>query len=177
AGPRVGILLPNVNVLPLTLLGAWAAGKIPAILNYTLGSASVLACARLAGVTQIITSKAFLEHLKFDPGTFRAAGVELIFLEDARKRIPGLSKLWSAAAAFFRKPRVEGTWQPSDTAVILFTRGSEGEPKGVELSHRNLLANIYQMLSVIDLLETDRFFNALPLFHSFGLTVGLLLPL
>jgi acyl-[acyl-carrier-protein]-phospholipid O-acyltransferase/long-chain-fatty-acid--[acyl-carrier-protein] ligase len=68
-------------------------------------------------------------------------------------------------------------WRATDTAVVLFTSGSEGIPKGVELTHRNLLANIRQMLSVIDLWETDRFFNALPLFHSFGLAVGLLLPL
>jgi acyl-[acyl-carrier-protein]-phospholipid O-acyltransferase/long-chain-fatty-acid--[acyl-carrier-protein] ligase len=66
---------------------------------------------------------------------------------------------------------------PDDTAVILFTSGSEGVPKGVELTHRNLLANIRQMCSVTDLMDTDRIFTALPLFHSFGLTVGTLLPL
>ena len=67
--------------------------------------------------------------------------------------------------------------RPEDTAVIIFTSGSEGVPKGVELTHRNLLTNIRQMLAVTDLMDSDRFFSALPIFHSFGLTVGTLLPL
>lgn len=66
---------------------------------------------------------------------------------------------------------------PEDPAVILFTSGSEGEPKAVELSHRNLMANIQQMLAVVDLMDNDRMFNALPIFHSYGLTIGTLLPL
>ena len=69
------------------------------------------------------------------------------------------------------------TSTPSPTAVILFTSGSEGVPKGVELSHTNLLANIRQMLAVTDIEDTDRLFNCLPVFHSFGLTVGTLVPL
>jgi acyl-[acyl-carrier-protein]-phospholipid O-acyltransferase/long-chain-fatty-acid--[acyl-carrier-protein] ligase len=174
---RVGLLLPNVNALPLTLLSVWAANKIPAILNYSLGPASLLACMRLAGVSQIITSRAFVAHLKLELEPFRREGVQFLFLEDARESISAWDRLRASARALLRRPRVQGCWQPSDIAVILFTSGSESEPKGVELSHRNLLANIWQMVSVIDLLETDRFFNALPLFHSFGLTVGLLLPL
>ena len=178
-GPRVGVLLPNVNAMPIVTLSLWAAGKVPAILNYSTGPSIVLACARLAGVKHVITSEAFIQRAKLDLGPFKDAGIEILFLEDVRARITR-AKRFLALVRQSLKPRLSTlNYQPStdDPAVILFTSGSEGDPKGVELTHRNLLANICQMVSIIDLMETDRFFNALPLFHSFGLTVGLLLPL
>ena len=176
---RVGVLLPNVNAMPVATLSLWAAGKIPAILNYSTGTSILLACARLAGLKHVITSKAFIQRAKLDPVPFRDAGIELLFLEDVRARITRTQRFLALLRQSVR-PRlstINSKLSTDDPAVILFTSGSEGDPKGVELTHRNLLANIRQMLSVIDLLETDRFFNALPLFHSFGLTVGLLLPL
>jgi len=174
---RVGLLLPNVNAFPVVTLSLWQANKIPAILNYSTGPGVLMACAQLAGIKQIISSKVFLERLKLDPKVFSAAGIELLFLEDVRPRIGAGQKFTTLLRQFFNVQPSTFNLQPSDTAVVLFTSGSEGNPKGVELTHRNILANIRQMLSVIDLQESDRFFNALPLFHSFGLTVGLLLPL
>jgi acyl-[acyl-carrier-protein]-phospholipid O-acyltransferase/long-chain-fatty-acid--[acyl-carrier-protein] ligase len=179
AEQRVGVLLPNVNAMPIATLSLWAAGKIPAILNYSTGTSILLACARLAGLKHVITSKAFIQRAKLDLGTFSDAGIELLFLEDVRARITGLQRVLALLRQSL-KPRLSPLnhqSSPDAPAVILFTSGSEGDPKGVELTHRNLLANIRQMLAVIDLQETDRFFNALPLFHSFGLTVSLLLPL
>ena len=178
-GQRVGVLLPNINAIPVVTLSLWAAGRIPAILNYSIGPTALLACARLAGLKHIITSKAFIERAKLDLALFTDAGIGIIFLEDVRSRITSGHRLLALLRQWW-KPRLSTLnyhASTTDTAVILFTSGSEGDPKGVELTHRNLLANICQMLSVIDLMETDRFFNALPLFHSFGLTVGLLLPL
>lgn len=194
AESRVGVLLPNVNAMPMTMLSLWAAGKIPAILNYATGAAILLGCARLAGLKHIITSKTFIQRAKLDLGPLTEAGIEVLFLEDVRARITraqrvlALLRQWAnLSVARPTQPATRTPPTPSPAAprhalpdapaVILFTSGSEGDPKGVELTHRNLLANIRQMLAVIDLMETDRFFNALPLFHSFGLTVGLLLPL
>jgi acyl-[acyl-carrier-protein]-phospholipid O-acyltransferase/long-chain-fatty-acid--[acyl-carrier-protein] ligase len=174
---RVGVLLPNVNAMPVVLLSLWAAGKVPAILNYTSGAAILLACSKVAELHQIITSRAFLEHLEIQEDVFRSAGIELILLEDVRPTIGRVSKLLAVISAFLRPALRFPSTQPDETAIILFTSGSEGIPKGVELTHLNLLANIRQMVSVVDLLESDRFFNALPLFHSFGLIIGLLLPL
>src|SRR6185436_14784422 len=175
--PRVGVLLPNVNALPIVVLSLWQLGKVPAVLNFSTGPAILLACARLAELKQIVTSKAFLANIKLDPQALTKEGIELLYLEDIRARISGGKKfgafLRSRASFSFARRK----WKSEDTAVVLFTSGSEGNPKGVELSHRNLLANIRQMLSVVDLLETDRFFNALPLFHSFGLVIGTFLPL
>lgn len=175
---RVGVLLPNVNATPVTLLGLWFLGKVPAVLNYSAGLATLRACAELAGLKQIITSRSFIDRARLDLAPLTQNGVQLIYLEDIRQRISWVQKL----SALFRA-RIAPTSvirkrvPPSSTAVILFTSGSEGMPKGVELTHTNLLSNIRQMLSVCDMQDWDRIFNALPLFHSFGLTVGTLLPM
>ena len=176
---RVGVLLPNTNAMPVTLLALWSLGKTPAILNYTTGPATMLACSKLAELQTIITSRAFCVRAKLDVKPLADAGIQFIYLEDIRKRIKPLSKLLTLLGArLFGPPDLDQAGlRENDTAVILFTSGSEGVPKGVELTHRNLLANTRQMLAVTDIEDTDRLFNALPLFHSFGLSVGTLLGL
>lgn len=172
---HVGVLLPNVNSLPATLLSLWSLGKVPAILNFTTGPTILATCAKLAGLTHIITSRQFVEKARLRVEPLLEAGVELIYLEDIRPMIGTGSKL-AALVGFLRLPKPPAE-DPQATAVILFTSGSEGVPKGVELTHDNLLSNVGQLLSMSDLQDSDRMFNALPLFHSFGLTGGLLLPL
>jgi acyl-[acyl-carrier-protein]-phospholipid O-acyltransferase / long-chain-fatty-acid--[acyl-carrier-protein] ligase len=175
-GERIGVLLPNVNATPVTILSLWAARKVPAILNFSTGVATMVDCARLAELKHVITSRAFLERAKLDLTPFPKAGVNLIYLEDIRTGIPALAKI---SALLRHRLRVgSGIKEPRPgTAVVLFTSGSEGAPKGVELTHQNVLANLRQMLAVIDLQDSDSMFNALPMFHSFGLTVGTFLPL
>ncbi|MGA2867794.1 MAG: AMP-binding protein [Verrucomicrobiota bacterium] len=178
-GERVGLLLPNVNATPVTILALWSLGKIPAVLNYSSGIPAMLACAKLAGLRCIITSRVFLERAKLNvEEDFFKAGVSLVYLEDVRAGITGSRKFFTLLRHIFHLP-VNHRHSPaaSSTAVIVFTSGSEGMPKGVELTHRNVLANIRQMLAVTDFTDRDRLFNCLPLFHSFGLTVGTLLPL
>ncbi len=178
-GPgRVGVLLPNVNALPVVLLSLWSVSQVPAILNFSTGPATMLACAQLAGLKQIITSRAFLERAKLNTQPLLDAGIQLLYLEEVRARITPLAKLPALLRCRFAPHSAFRVRHSSDSvAVVLFTSGSEGQPKGVELTHANLLANIRQILSVLDVMDTDRFFSTLPLFHSFGLTAGVLLPL
>jgi acyl-[acyl-carrier-protein]-phospholipid O-acyltransferase/long-chain-fatty-acid--[acyl-carrier-protein] ligase len=177
--PRVGVLLPNVSANPLTLLSLWLLGRVPAVLNYTTGLSIMTTCCQLAGLKQIITSRAFLERAKLNiEGLKESAGIDFIYLEDLRARVSARQKI-GALLRFKFSPLslVRYASGPDNTAVVLFTSGSEGIPKGVELTHSNILANVRQMLAVCDLQDWDRLFNALPLFHSFGLTIGTLLPL
>jgi acyl-[acyl-carrier-protein]-phospholipid O-acyltransferase/long-chain-fatty-acid--[acyl-carrier-protein] ligase len=174
--PPVGVLLPNVNATPVVLLALWCLGRTPAVLNYSTGPALMLACAQLAGLRQIVTSRAFIERAKLnlDP----LSGFEFIYLEDLRGRISGWARLTTLLrVALLPRSAFRIPHSPDATAVILFTSGSEGMPKGVALTHTNILCNVRQMLAVIDMQDSDRFFNALPLFHSFGLTAGTLVPL
>ncbi len=185
-GTTVGVLLPNVNGTPVTLLSLWAIGCVPAILNFSTGIPTMLQCARLAGLRHVITSHLFVQKAKLDLAPFLDAGIELIFLEDVRAGISGLSKFGkllkhTLACGSGLKVQASRTDSPSPptspTAVILFTSGSEGVPKGVELTHANLLANMRQLLGVLDVTDHERFFSAMPLFHSFGLMAGLVVPL
>ncbi|HVU15896.1 MAG TPA: AMP-binding protein [Candidatus Didemnitutus sp.] len=178
-GGRIGVLLPNVNSQPATLLGLWQAGMVPAMLNYSTGATTLLQCAQLAGLRCVVTSRAFLPKARLDPAVLTQGGLKLIYLEDIAAGISRIGRTWAFARNLFAagKRARRSRLSLDDTAVILFTSGSEGVPKGVELTHRNLMANLRQAAAVIDVTDDDRFFNALPLFHSFGLTGGTLFPL
>jgi acyl-[acyl-carrier-protein]-phospholipid O-acyltransferase/long-chain-fatty-acid--[acyl-carrier-protein] ligase len=175
---RVGLLMPNVNATPVVILALWSLGKVPAVLNYSAGTPTMLACAKLAGLRHIVTSRAFLERARLKVDGFAEAGVSLVYLEDSRASITRLRKFFTLLRhVFMPQSAVRSSPSPGSTAVIVFTSGSEGVPKGVDLTHGNILANIRLMLAVTDFTNRDRLFNCLPLFHSFGLTVGAFLPL
>jgi acyl-[acyl-carrier-protein]-phospholipid O-acyltransferase/long-chain-fatty-acid--[acyl-carrier-protein] ligase len=173
-GEAVGVMLPNANGAAVTLLGLMSAGRVPAMINFTAGATNILSACTGAEIKTILTSRAFIEKGKLGPLVEAiSAQVQIVYLEDVRAGIGTLDKLRGLLAA--GRPLVKR--QADDRAAILFTSGSEGAPKGVVLSHRNMLANAAQAAARIDFGRTDKVFNVLPVFHSFGLTVGLILPL
>lgn len=129
-----------------------------------------------ANIHTIFSSRAFIEQAKLTDDVAAMQGINILYLEDQRPRMTAADKLWVLFGMRF--PRMMETQNdPGKTAVVLFTSGSEGKPKGVVLSHRALLSNIAQIRSVIDFSSEDKVLNALPIFHSFGLTGGALLPI
>ena len=174
---RVGLLLPNVNATPITILAFWRIGKVPAVLNYTTGTPMMQTCSELSGLKQIVTSRAFLEKAGLDIEPMKEVGIEFIYLEDVREQISGLAKLSILLKHKAGLGQAQFHIPAEQTAVVLYTSGSEGIPKGVELTHRNILANLRQVLAIVDVMDNDSIFNCLPMFHSFGLVVGTLLPL
>ncbi|CAK0773354.1 acyl-(acyl-carrier-protein)-phospholipid O-acyltransferase / long-chain-fatty-acid--(acyl-carrier-protein) ligase [uncultured Gammaproteobacteria bacterium] len=175
AGEAVGLLLPNANATAVSFFALQAWGRVPAMLNFSTGSGNVLAACAAAKISTVVTSRRFIEQARLGGlAEAVAAKVRLLYLEDIGARIGPCGKLYGLLRSKVNRP-VRG--KPEDAAVILFTSGSEGTPKGVVLSHTNLLANCNQLSARISFNRQDVVFNALPVFHSFGLTAGLLLPM
>ena len=181
-GEMAGFLLPNMTASVVAFFGMRAFNITPCMLNFSVGVKNMLACCKAAKISTVFTSKTFLEQggLLKTAAALKQAGIKLVYLEDLKKEITTWDKLVGLAASYFPRryyKKVRGNVNPKDPAVVLFTSGSEGTPKGVVLSHENIQANRLQLQSVLDFGLKDHVFNAMPIFHSFGLTVGTLLPL
>lgn len=174
-GEALGILLPNSNAVIVTFLAIQSAGRVAAMLNYTAGPAALVSALSTAKIRTVLASRAFVEKagLEAPVAAIENAGVTIIWLEELRESISRVEK----ASAFVNWRRPLQPVKASDPAVILFTSGSEGTPKGVVLSHANIHANVAQAEARIDISVEDKLFNVLPVFHCFGLTGGAILPL
>jgi acyl-[acyl-carrier-protein]-phospholipid O-acyltransferase/long-chain-fatty-acid--[acyl-carrier-protein] ligase len=173
---RVAVVLPPGRAAVIANAALTLAGKVPVNLNFTAGKASIEAAIRIAEISEVITAGPVIKRLPEFPWPERTLRIEEI-LPPLKKKIA----LWRALV--FLPWRILAAWLqvPSkgdrEEAVILFTSGSAGEPKGVVLSHRNLLGNVSQFSSMLDLTREDAVLGCLPFFHSFGCTVTLWYPL
>lgn len=181
-GEHVGIMLPTTIAGMVTFFALHAYRRIPAMLNFSLGLHNLLATCNVAEVKTIYTARQFIDSAKLESIVegLENAGIKIYFLEDFKSSI----KLGHKLSGIFKGMFPSGSYKligdpvsSEDPGVILFTSGSEGLPKGVVLTHSNLLANCCQLTSRVDFSSHDKFFNALPIFHCFGLTTGSILPL
>jgi acyl-[acyl-carrier-protein]-phospholipid O-acyltransferase/long-chain-fatty-acid--[acyl-carrier-protein] ligase len=176
-GESVGIMLPTGAGSVIAFFAVSAYGRVPAMLNFTSGLAGLRSALRTAKVKRIVTARRFVELAKAEHIVEAMSGhYDIVYLEDVREKLSFFDKMYAAIGTFVPS-LVASSPLHSTPAVILFTSGTEGEPKGVALSHANLLSNVEQVRSHLALYETDILFNPLPTFHCFGLTVGSLMPL
>ncbi len=178
-GDNVGVLLPNSVGAVTAFFALQAFGRVTAMLNYSTGTQNMVSAITAAKIETVLTSRRFIEMARLDETIERlGAHARIVYLEDIEKRVSAFDKLRAVISKpFARAIHHRVGIAPDDPAVVLFTSGSEGSPKGVVLSHANLLANRYQLAARIDFNPSDIVFNALPVFHSFGLTGGTLLPI
>ncbi len=176
-GRFVGVLLPNSSFAAAALLAVLMADRVPAVLNYTAGTAARESAIRRARLRVILTSRRFVDKLKLEPTP------EMVFLEDLPGRISGGMKLRAALRAallpsrWLARHEAPASWNRLfETAVLLFSSGSTGEPKGVLLSHHNLNSNIMSFWRLIDWNRRDRLLGNLPLFHAYGFMVAFAFP-
>jgi acyl-[acyl-carrier-protein]-phospholipid O-acyltransferase / long-chain-fatty-acid--[acyl-carrier-protein] ligase len=177
AGENVGILLPTGAGSIIAFFALLAYGRIPAMLNFTAGPRNLKSAFKVADVKTVITAHRFISLAKLEKLEEQLKqSATLLYLEDVKEEIGFIDKIAGALGPIlpylFRAHP-----SPDNPGVILFTSGTEGDPKGVVLSHANVVANVEQIRAHIDLRTTDVVFNPLPTFHCFGLTGGALLPL
>jgi len=178
---NVGLMLPNTIAMVVSFMSLHRLGKTPAMINFTMGLSGILSAIKTAGLKQLITSRQFVETAGL--GDIIAGlqdEIELIYLEDVKQDIGIAIKMKALFSTWFPSLSLslsDVDMDPDNPAVILFTSGSEGEPKGVVLSHCNLMANHRQLIAIINFTSDDVMLNAMPLFHSFGLMAGMVLPL
>jgi acyl-[acyl-carrier-protein]-phospholipid O-acyltransferase/long-chain-fatty-acid--[acyl-carrier-protein] ligase len=175
---NVGVFLPNSTKTLCVVLGLQLHGRVPAMMNYSIGSAGMVSACQIAKVNTLLTSRRFVEAGRFDAEVIALGShVKLVYLEDLAEKITGFHKTIAyiqAKTADFWYPKKAVS--PDHPAVVLLTSGSEGSPKGVVLSHSNIVANHTQISARISFNPQDVVLNFLPMFHSFGFTVGTLLP-
>ena len=180
-GENVGIMLPSMCSTLITFMAMQSQGRVPAMINFSTGVKNTVLACETAKLKSVFTSRRFVKVGKLEAVVAELEKhVRIVYLEDFVSRISLFSKLVSLLYGYFPKTFYHsrcGQASPNDPAVVLFTSGSEGVPKGVVLSHQNLLANGVQMSTRVDFNSQDIILNALPLFHSFGLTAGTLIPL
>lgn len=175
-GEHVGVLLPNMAATVALMIGLSAFGRVPCMLNYTAGAEGMESACHTARARRIFTSRAFLQKAGLEAQAAQLSG-QLIFLEDLREQFSLADKAWLMGYALWFPESALPPGNPEDPAVVLFTSGTEGKPKGVVLSHRALLSNVAQFRELAPFSQDHLVFNCLPIFHSFGLTAGTLLGL
>lgn len=175
-GENVGIMLPTGVGSVLSFFAVSAFGRTPTMMNFTSGAAGMMSAARTAVVERIITARRFIEVAKLDGLAAELSKVtQLVYLEDIREKLSWKDKAVAGIGQFM--PKLVTPRPPHESpAVVLFTSGTEGEPKGVALSHSNILVNIKQVSEHVAFFPHDVMFNPLPTFHCFGL-LGVLVPL
>jgi acyl-[acyl-carrier-protein]-phospholipid O-acyltransferase/long-chain-fatty-acid--[acyl-carrier-protein] ligase len=174
---NIGVLMPNVTNTICLIFGLSAFARVPAMLNYTAGSAGIQNACTVANINTIISSREFIKTAKLEDVVAGLQNVKIVYLEDLRTSFTWLDKAWLMGFALWL-PKLAATKSlSSDPAVVLFTSGSEGKPKGVVHTHGSILANVAQIKAIIDFSMQDKFMMVLPLFHAFGFTNGAIMPL
>ncbi|HAT8179884.1 TPA: AMP-binding protein [Legionella pneumophila] len=181
-GEHVGVMMPTTIAGMVTFFALQAYRRIPAMLNFSMGFYNLYSACNTARIKSIYTARQFIETARLESlvEELQQAGITIHYLEDFKSTIHLGNKLSGVFKGFLPTPSYRflgNKISPDATGVILFTSGSEGKPKGVALSHANILANCWQMTSRVDFTPRDVLFNSLPIFHCFGLTAGSVLPL